>query len=196
MVSRDHAAQKDPAMVGESLTLSPLARAAGAGVAEKILGNAIQSVSTADPKDVQKVAASQLELLTAYHQVALAQSRRSFFWALIGSGVGLALFAVAVRRSLDGPTAASVVPLIAGAVVQVISGVVFYLYGQTSSQLSAFHGRLEVLQRYLLANSICESLGEAEREARAALVGEISRAPRTDAPSVTATIQPQTAPRP
>ena len=70
----------------------------------------------------------------------------------------------------------AIVPLIAGAVVEVVSGVVFYLYGQTSAQLSAFHSRLEVLQRYLLANSICEGLSEAERDkARAALIGEISR---------------------
>jgi hypothetical protein len=50
-----------------------------------------------------------------------------------------------------------VVPLIAGAIVEVLSGVAFYLYGTTSSQLSAFHGRLEVPQPYLLANSICEA---------------------------------------
>ncbi len=60
-------------------------------------------------------------------------------------------------------------------------GVVFYLYGQTTSQLSAFHSRLEVLQHYLLANSMCEGLSEDERDkARAALIGEISRAPRTE----------------
>jgi hypothetical protein len=33
---------------------------------------------------------------SSYHQIALAQSSRSFFWALIGSGIGLALFAAAV----------------------------------------------------------------------------------------------------
>ena len=49
-----------------------------------------------------------------------------------------------------------------------------------SSQLSAFHSQLEVLQRYLLANSICEGLSEAERDkARAALIGETSRAQPT-----------------
>jgi hypothetical protein len=40
---------------------------------------------TPKPTD-QQIAASQIELLNAYHQVALAQSSRSFFWALIGSG--------------------------------------------------------------------------------------------------------------
>ena len=84
---------------------------------------------------------------------------------------------VAVGFSLlHGLGLASVVPLITGAIVNVVSGIVFMLYGKTSSQLSAFHNQLEVLQRYLLANSICEGLSEAERDkARAALIGEISR---------------------
>jgi hypothetical protein len=139
--------------------------------------SSIQRLERADTKDVQQIAASQLELLAAYHQVALAQSSRSFFWALIGSGAGLLLFAVAVILSLlQGMSTASVVPLAAGAIVEVVSGVVFYLFGKTSAQLSAFHSRLEVLQRYLLANSICESLdGEARNTARASLIQEISR---------------------
>jgi hypothetical protein len=48
-----------------------------------------------------------------------------------------------------------------------------------ASQLSAFHSRLDVLQRYLLANSICEGLSTAEErdKARAALIAEISHVP-------------------
>ena len=64
------------------------------------IGEAVKRISTADPKDVQQIAASQIELLNAYHQVALQQSGRSFFWALIGSGAGLLLFVVAVGFSL------------------------------------------------------------------------------------------------
>jgi hypothetical protein len=152
-----------------------------------LVRESIERLGTASTKDVQQIVASQLELLTACHQVALGQSNRSFFWALIGSGAGLLLFVVAVGFSLlTGLSQASIVPLIAGAVVEVVSGVVFYLYGQTSLQLSAFHGRLEVLQRYLLANSICEGLSEAERDkARAGLIGEISRGQPTTTGPVT-----------
>jgi hypothetical protein len=144
-----------------------------------LVRTSFERLGKTETKDVQQIAASQLELLTAYHQVALGQSNRSFFWALIGSGTDLSLFVVAVVFSLvNGLGLASIVPLIAGAVVNVVSGVVFVLYGKSSSQLSAFHSRLEVLQRYLLANSICESLGDTERDkARAALIGEISRTP-------------------
>jgi hypothetical protein len=144
---------------------------------ERAIFSSIQRLGTADTKNIQQIAASQIELLNAYYQLALAQSTRSFFWALIGSGLGLLLFAVAVVFSLlNGLGLASIVPLISGAVVEVVSSLVFYLYGKTSSQLSAFRPRLEVLQRYLLANSICESLdGEERNRVRAALIQEISR---------------------
>ena len=139
----------------------------------------IERLRIADPRDVQEIAAEQIGLLDVYRREALRQSQLSFWVALCGSVAGLALFVAAVAVSLlHGLQLASVVPLVAGAVVEIVSGVVFYLYGQTSSQLSAFHSRLEVLQHYMLANSICESLSETERDkARAALIGEISRAP-------------------
>ncbi len=73
---------------------------------------------------------------------------------MIVSAAGLALLSVAVLFSLlHGHTMASIVPQ-----VEVVSGLVFYLYGKTSSQLSAFHSRIEVLQRHPLANTICERL--------------------------------------
>jgi hypothetical protein len=143
------------------------------------ISDSIARLSKADPRDVQGIAASQLELLAAYHQIVLAQSRRSFSWALIGSGLGLVFFLAAVAFALiRGITLASIVPLVSGAIVEVVAGVVFYLYGQTTSQLSSFHNRLEVLQRYLLANSLCETLeGDDRSKARTALIQVISQAP-------------------
>ena len=136
---------------------------------------AIKRLGQADTKNVQEIAASQLDLLTAYYRSALGQSDRSFNWALIGSAVGLLLFAVAFGFAvLNGLTLATVLP---GTVFEALAGIVFLLYGKTSSQLSAFRSGLEVLQRHLLANSICESLSTAEErdKARAALIAEISR---------------------
>ena len=80
-------------------------------------------------------------------------------------------FALSEKNALGATLAA-----ISGAVVEIVAGIVFYLYGKTTSQLGDFHGRLERLQRYLLANSICESLGETERDkVRADLIREIAQ---------------------
>jgi hypothetical protein len=147
------------------------------GFENLIIRDSIDRIGTANPANVQEIAASQLELLAGYHQIALAQSRRSFFWALVGSGVGLIFFVAAVAFALaTGIALAAVIPLLSGAIVEVVASIVFVLYGMTTTQLSNFHSRLEVLQRYLLANSLCESLdGEERNKARAALIQEISR---------------------
>jgi hypothetical protein len=147
-------------------------------VIHNFVRDSIERISAADPSDVQRIAGSQLELLAGYHEIVLAQSRRSFFWALIGAGIGLLFFLAAVVFALlTSSTAGALIPLLSGAIVEVIAGIVFFLYGKAAIQLSSFHGRLETLQRYMLANSICESLdGEERTKARAALIQEISRA--------------------
>jgi hypothetical protein len=132
--------------------------------------------------DVQSIAASQIALLVGYHEIVMSQSRKSFFWALIGAATGLGFFVAASGYALwTGNTVTAAIPVIAGAIFEVVSGIMFNLYGKTTSQLGDFHGRLETLQRYLLANSICESLqGEARDSTRSDLVREIARmAPRS-----------------
>jgi Na+/proline symporter len=94
----------------------------------------------------------------------LAQSRRSFAWALTGAVAALAFFIAAAGYTLwTGEARAAVIPVVSGAVVEVVAGIVFFLYGKTTSQMGDFYGRLERLQRYLLANSICESLQGCRR---------------------------------
>ncbi|XIA66807.1 hypothetical protein ACFIOY_13430 [Bradyrhizobium sp. TZ2] len=140
-------------------------------IENSIIRDSIQRIGAADPANVQLIAASQLELLAGYHQIALAQSRRIFFWALVGSGVGLIFFVAAALSALPAGIA-----FFSGATVEIVAGIVFVLYGKATAQLSSFHSRLEVLQRYLLANSICEALdGDDRNKARAALIQEISR---------------------
>jgi hypothetical protein len=136
-----------------------------------IVRDPIQRIGAADPANVQLIAALQLELLAGYHQIALTQSRRIFFWALVGSGVGLIFFFAALAHAL--PTE---IAFLSGAIIEIVAAIVFVLYGRTISQLRSFHSRLEDLQRYLLANSLCEALdGDERTKARVALIQEITR---------------------
>jgi transcriptional regulator with XRE-family HTH domain len=142
-----------------------------------VIHDEINRIRDADPKNFQEIGASQLRLLDAYYNLALTQSRRSFIWALVGSALGLSFFIVAVAFSLlTGIALTAVIPLLSGAIVEVVAGIVFYLYGKTTSQLTTFHSSLVALQRYVLANSLCENLdGEERNKARATLIQEISR---------------------
>jgi len=141
-----------------------------------ITGVSIDQLVEADTGDIQKVAASQIGLLTGFYNAVLAQARRSFNWALIAAGTGLVFFigAVVFLLTIQSSSIATI-SVIGGAIVEVIAGVNFYLYNKTTAQLAEFHQRLERTQRFLLANSIAESLeNEQKQETRAALVRTIA----------------------
>ncbi|TXH67705.1 MAG: hypothetical protein E6Q83_16835 [Thiothrix sp.] len=137
---------------------------------------ALQRLTDASEGDVKAIASSQIELLARFYDLSLSQAGRSFRWALIASMVGLAFFLLAIVFMLwRNASELATITLISGALIEFIAGVNFYLYGRTLTQLSLFQGRLEVTQRFLLANSLCESLGETWRDpTRARLINQLT----------------------
>ena len=132
----------------------------------------LDQLSEAEPGEVQAVAASQIRLLTSYYSAVLAQATKSFQWALIAAGIGLVFFlgAVVLLITIQSQSIATI-SVIGGAIVEVIAGINFFLYGKTTTQLAHFHERLDRTQRFLLANSICETLGdETQQKSRSELV--------------------------
>jgi len=137
---------------------------------------AVDRLSKAQPGDVQEIAASQIQLLTSYYDLVLGQARKSFRWALIAAGIGLVFFLASLAfLLLVQLQSVATVSLISGAIIEVISAINFYLYKTTSDQLAKFHIRLDVTQRFLLANSICDSLeGDTKSKARYEIIKTIT----------------------
>ncbi|MCZ4304119.1 hypothetical protein O4G98_05180 [Zoogloeaceae bacterium G21618-S1] len=136
----------------------------------------IKRLFETDPSKVQEIVASQIQLLTIYHNVVLDQAKRSFRWALAAAigGFGFFLTSVIFLVAQQDQNIA-VVSLISGSLIEVIAGINFYLYGKTSIQLSDFQNRLDRTQRFLLANSVCEGLnGDAKQKSRSELVRAIA----------------------
>ena len=89
--------------------------------------------------------------------------------------LGLLFFIAAIGFMVTQQGDVAMISVIGGAMVQFIAGVNFFLYGKTLSQLTLFQGRLEVTQRFLLANSLCESLdGKVKHYTRARLIGALA----------------------
>lgn len=128
-----------------------------------------KNLAESDADDVQKIAATQLELLDDYHKEVLQQAKKSFNVA-VGAGIVGLIFFLAVLLNLvkadsNQKNSFAVVGTISGALIEVISGLNFYLYGKASAQMSNFQKRLDKTQRYLIANSICSCLSEDFRDA-------------------------------
>jgi hypothetical protein len=141
-------------------------------IVNQYLQSSLKQLSEADPADVQTIAASQIRLLATYYELVRDQSRQSFRWALVAAIAGCIFFLSAltfvITRQLES---AATISLISVALIELISGINFYLYGKTTNQLGDFQTRLDWTQRYLLANSIIESMeGEHKQLSRADLV--------------------------
>jgi|GEM_PF-3039766 len=135
----------------------------------------ISQLAQSEPGDTIKIASAQLGLINEYYKTALTQARQSFVMALGAAGVGLIFFLVAVIfLLLSQSQSIAIVSIISGAVIETISGLNFYLYGQTSKQMAYYHHSIEQMNRFLLANSVCEMLdASTKQEARSRLVASI-----------------------
>lgn len=142
---------------------------------EVLKEQAIDRQRFADKGDVQEIASAQIQLLTQYYNEALTQAQKSFDWALRISIAGFVLFLIAaILFFLGAGIEAAAITSLSGALIQVIAGINFYLYGKTSNQLSLFHTRLDITQRILLADSLCENLeGEIKQNTRSDLIKQI-----------------------
>lgn len=133
----------------------------------------IQQLSAIDPGDIQGIAAAQIGLLEKYYQGALDQAKTSFRWAIGTMAIGfLCLLASLVYLLIAREwNAFNLLPLAASALSEYIAYQQFRLYEQTQEQLSDFQRQMDRTQRFLLANSVCESLeDEAKQQTRAQLV--------------------------
>lgn len=146
-----------------------------------IVDGAAAELSETRADDVQGIASAQLKILASYYDEALNQAKASFRSAVMASVVGFFFFLVALILVLDSQPKnrdRTLVPLISGAITEVVAGLNFYLYGQATKQLAAFQRSLDQTQRYLLANSICESVeGDDKNTARIELVKTVSSPP-------------------
>lgn len=134
--------------------------------------NAVEVLSETAPDDVQAIASAQIRILGSYHKEVLLQAKHSFWVALSASIAGFIFFVAAVVFVEDEqPNRYTAIPLLSGALIELVAGINFYLYAKANAQLSSFHSKLDQTQRFLLANSICESIeGELKHTTRSELV--------------------------
>ena len=129
-----------------------------------------------EPGDIQKTGSLVIELLNRYNEEVLSQAKKSFNWAVTVALMGFALFigSLFILFTMQLQQIAAI-GIIGGAIVEVVAGLQFYLYGKTTTQLAYFQQSLDRTQRFLIANSICEALeGENKQKSRAELVKYIA----------------------
>jgi hypothetical protein len=139
-----------------------------------------EKVGETDPADIRKIASLLQQMSLDYYRDVRMQAQQSFYSALGAAVVGSLFFLFAAWYVMQRPdkVSYSYISLIAGALVEVISAINFYLYGKVANQFSGFHICLERTNRFLLANTLCENLADPYKDsARQELIGIIANAP-------------------
>lgn len=147
---------------------------------------ACDELAQTEPGNTQKIASLLQQMIIKYYADVLRQAKQSFYCALAAAIIGSLFFGFAVWPMKDG--SGTEAGIIAGAIVSLISGLNFWLYGRAARQFSMFHVCLERANRFMLANTLCENLGtDARDELRAELVRIVANAPMITADIVDAT---------
>jgi hypothetical protein len=165
------------ALAGRVERLVEQMKVQGSGLSKRI-SRILAQLSHADPDEIQFMSAKYHELLFTFYEAVLGQARASFVIAGAAAIIGVIFFLVAAGfLTWSDAGDAATVTIVAGAIVEVISGIGFLLYTRATGQMRDFHRLLDRTQRYLLANGICEALkGTKKHEARAELVAAMSSA--------------------
>ena len=117
-------------------------------------------ISKTDPGDIQGNAANQIQLLNKYHEHGLEQAKTSFKWAIIFNLIGLVCLVIALFFLIytRAESIISIITAVGSVTTEFIAGSILYIYNQTRKQLTYYHQQMNQTQRFLLANSLIESL--------------------------------------
>jgi hypothetical protein len=133
-------------------------------------------IAKSSPGDVQEIASVLQKMIVSYYGDVRRQSVLAFTAALVLEIIAVFLFFYsAMKENTNGTGNLGV---ISGLLIQIMTGVVFYLYSQSARQFGGFHICLERTNRFLLANAMVEHLPEAERALkRAEVITAVLNAP-------------------
>jgi len=138
-----------------------------------------EQLAHAEPGNIQQIGALLQDMILRYYADVRSQAQQSFWAALSVAVAGIAFFVWAIWHQMSVPTGEQLtLKLVAGGLIQMISGTIFVLYGRATRQFGSFHVCLERTNRFLLANTICETLSATMRDdIRKELISIIARAP-------------------
>ena len=119
-----------------------------------------------EPKDVLTVIRRNVAELREYYTINKQQARNAFSAAVFACFLGFLLFGGGVVLSYIFPTTHGVIQYstIAGAIVEIIGGLFFWLYSKAIKRINIFHESPHHTQQFLTAVELLDKIGHANRD--------------------------------
>ncbi len=126
--------------------------------ADKIIGNAFKS------DDVIDLMLKNVRELREYYIISKRQATNAFSASLIVCFLGFVIYIAGIIAFVSSGENALLLTTIAGTIVEVISGLFFWLYRYAITQLNIYHQRLGATEKYLTAIQLVDKMGQDKQD--------------------------------
>ena len=114
-------------------------------------------------KNVINMMTDNVSELREYYVISKQQARKSFSAALFICFFGIIIYLLGIISYMIFNKDILVISIVGGTVVEVISGLFFWLYREATKQLGVYHQRLGSTEKYLIVIQIIRELPEDKR---------------------------------
>lgn len=122
--------------------------------ADKIIGDAFKS------DDVIDLMLKNVRELREYYIISKRQATNAFSASLIVCFLGFIVYIAGIAVFVISGENALLLTTISGTIVEVISGLFFWLYRHAIKQLNIYHQRLGTTEKYLTAIRLVDKMGQ------------------------------------
>ena len=126
--------------------------------AEKIIGDTFKS------DDVIDLMLKNVRELREYYIISKRQATNAFSASLIVCFLGFIVYIAGIAVFVISGEDALLLTTISGTIVEVISGLFFWLYRHAIKQLNIYHQRLGTTEKYLTAIRLADKMGEDKHD--------------------------------
>ena len=115
-------------------------------------------------KDVVTLMINNVSELREYYVISKRQANRAFSSTLIICILGFIVFVAGIVVNVLSMQDVIVYTTISGCIIEVISGLFFWLYKSTNTQLNLYHERLGATEKYLTAMQLAEKMSPEKKD--------------------------------
>lgn len=126
--------------------------------AEKIIGDTFKS------DDVIDLMLKNVRELREYYIISKRQATNAFSASLIVCFLGFIVYIAGIAVFVISGENALLLTTISGTIVEIISGLFFWLYRHAIKQLNIYHQRLGTTEKYLTAIRLADKMGEDKHD--------------------------------
>jgi hypothetical protein len=102
--------------------------------------------------------------LKGYYTISKRQANRAFSATLIICVLVFVVFVSGIAANVFAKQNVLVYTTLSGSIIEIISGLFFWLYKKTIAQLNLYHERLGATEKYLIAMQLAEKVSSDKKD--------------------------------